>query len=241
MIALVVFTDGRWDVLRETILSAASNLVGPITRTTLVVDGDHQGDLKNLDEISTLLAAAFPRAINVTMRHRERLGFGGTIETAWRDVRYYPERFVFHLEDDFTFNRFIDLTTMVAVLDAEPNVVQLALRRQPWNDVERTAGGIVECWPDEYVERSHLTVGGGILPPVQPVAWLEHRLFFTTNPSLYRRSLCEIGWPTGESRTEEAFTQQLLADPDLRFAFWGSRDSGEAVRHIGEHRNGTGY
>ena len=83
--------------------------------------------------------------------------------------------------------------------------------------------------PDDFVE-----VG------VPNVRWLEHRRFFTTNPSLYRRSLCWTGWPDTD-HSEGAFTTQLLEDPELRFAYWGSRNSGEWCEHIGHERAGTGY
>ena len=51
-------------------------------------------------------------------------------------------------EDDFRLTRRIDLTAMVEVLNRTPNLAQLALRRQPWND-ERAAG---DCGgaPDDF-------------------------------------------------------------------------------------------
>ena len=48
-----------------------------------------------------------------------------------------------------------------------------ALRRQPWNDTEKAAGGVVEANPKAYTDR----VEGRI-------HWLEHRQFWTTNVSL---------------------------------------------------------
>jgi hypothetical protein len=62
-----------------------------------------------------------------------RQGFGGAIRFAWELVRWLPggDRFVLHLEDDFVFRRPVDLMAMAHVLDDEPHLVQLALRRQP--------------------------------------------------------------------------------------------------------------
>lgn len=237
-IAVAVFTDGRWNCLAETIASAGENLSGPISRTFLVVDGDQ--DAGPIAESVVALGEAFPGAPVFTARHRERLGFGGTIARAWERLAGGPEQFVFHLEDDFTFRRPVDLNAMAEVLAHVPHLAQLALRRQPWNDAERAAGGIVEQWPDEYLEREYLGFSD--------CRWLEHRLCFTTNPSLYRRELCAVGWPT-EDHSEGVFTHRLLADglpwgiapEDVRFGYWGARDSGEWVHHEGDHRVGTGY
>jgi hypothetical protein len=70
--------------------------------------------------------------------------------------------------------------------------------------------------------------------------WLEHRRCFTTNPCLYRRSLCAAGWPD-ELDSEGLMTQRLNGDPANRFGYWGPRDDSPWVHHIGSHRVGTGY
>ena len=67
----------------------------------------------------------------------------------------------------------------------------------------------------------------------------RHRRFFTTNPSVYRASLCERGWPQ-EPHSEGVFTHRLLAD-GFDFAFWGGRFDPPAVTHIGAERTGRGY
>lgn len=159
------------------------------------------------------------------------LGFGGAIQAGWRRVLAETDvDFVFHLEADFTFNRPAPVHEMAAVLRARPHLVQLALRRQPWNEAEKAAGGIVEMHPEDYEECE-----------LNGWSWLEHSRNFTTNPSLYPRRVCEYGWPDGE-QSEGRFGIHLLErHPELRFAYWGSRDSGEAVAHIGDVRAGKGY
>jgi hypothetical protein len=220
VIVLLVMTDGRRDCVARTLSSAIANLEGPITRVVIhddSADPDHRAWLQR----------AAPDA-EVVWHYAGRQGFGGAIRNAWKHVAAGPERFVFHLEDDFTFNGPVDLAAMAEVLDDEPHLVQLALRRQPWNDAELAAGGIVEQHPTDYIEA---TDHAGR-------SWLEHRRFFTTNPSLYRRALCASSWPEG-AESEGRFTHQLLADPEV--GFWGARDSGEAVTHIGDQRAGVGY
>lgn len=220
MIALLVVTDGRHEFLRETIASARDALNGPITTRVMFDDtGDEQYRAQLRDEYAEFVHIGAPT----------RRGFGGAINRAWATLRRCEARFVFHLEQDFTFNRPVDLDAMARVLDQHPYLVQLALRRQPIVPTEIEAGGVVECWPDEFTECEH-----------GDDQWLEHRLFFTTNPSLYRAGLCDFGWPLVE-RSEEEFTAQQLRNPDARFGYWGARESGEAVHHIGAERVGTGY
>jgi hypothetical protein len=228
MIALLVITDGRRDCIRQTIPSALAMLEGPVTRRVLY---DDSGDLEH----RYWLADQFP-TFELIWHPDGRQGFGGAIRTAWEHVARGGERYVFHLEDDFTFNRPVPLAGLTQILQAFPHVVQVALRRQPWNEHERQAGGVVEQHPDAYDERW-----------LGKYAWLEHRQFFTTNPCLYRRTLCHTNWPEG-GNSEGHFTHQLLRDgsPEVdgehvRFAFWGARDSGEAVTHIGHQRVGVGY
>lgn len=227
-IALLVMTDGRDDLLARTLASANSALVGPLSR---LVIHDDTGDLVHRGHLREILHDAHLKHPSCeVIGGPDRRGFGGAYANAWTYMAGLDVDFVFGLEDDFTFNRLVDLAAMAGVLDEHPNLVQLALRRQPWNAEERAAGGIVEQHPDDYTDRADR----------HGHEWLEHRKFFTTNPSLYRRSLCERGWPQVEF-SEGTFTHQLLADPAVKFAFWGARGSGEAVTHIGVERAGVGY
>lgn len=229
MICLLVITDGRKDCIREAIPSALAMLEGPITRRVLY---DDSGDLEHRQ----WLADQFP-TFELIWHPDGRQGFGGAIRTAWTHLTHGGERYIWHAEDDFTYNRPVPLNGLVQILQAFPHIVQVALRRQPWNDHERLAGGIVEQHPSAYEEHA-----------LGKYAWLEHRQFFTTNPSLYRRTLAVANeWPEG-GESEGHFTHHLLrhGSPEVdgeavRFAYWGSRDSGEAVTHIGHERVGVGY
>lgn len=229
MFRVQVFTDGRRDCIERTISSAGDMLNGPITERVI---HDDSGDPAN----RAWLEARFPDW--QVIGGAQRSGFDGAIIRAWAEIADRSLAWwVFHLEDDFIFRREVDLIAMAGVLAMQPHLVQMALRRQPVAPAEIAAGGVVECFPDEYAERSDQL--GNV--------WLEHRLFFTTNPSVYSTDLCRLGWPFGE-HSEARFTARLLRDgysdatPDaVRFGYWGSRDSGEAVEHIGAHRVGTRY
>lgn len=224
-ITLMVVTDGRWKCLEATLESLFQLVLttggGDIFDHWLIVDDST--DLKHAEVIDDCYS--FDQHI---ANPGPKWGFAGAIQMGWAAL---PEEtdYVFHLEDDFVFQRPLNLRAMADVLDHHPYLVQMALRRQAWNATEIEAGGVIECHPQEYVSRAH-----------ELHYWLEHRLFFTTNPSLYRRELTALGWPSGP-QSEGRFTQLALQNSEERFAYWGKREDPPYVEHIGEQRVGEGY
>lgn len=228
-VAVLVITDGRDDYLAPTLHSAMASLVGPVTEWWMY---DDTGD----DGYRAHLGRRWP-----TFEHfnaGERQGFGGAIRAAWAHLaKHSAADYVFHLEADFRFRRRVDLGQMAEVLAERPHLAQMALVRQAWNDEEAAAGGVLERAREAFTPCTDYAAR----------AWLEHRLFWTTNPSLYRRSLLDVGWPDG-AQSEGRFGLQLLeggtpeAEPsDVRFGYWGRLDDGPWVEHIGRSRVGTGY
>ncbi len=221
MITLLVMTDGRDDCLRHSV-PTLQRLHGPVTRRVI---HDDTGD----PDHHKRLADWFPDwDIIATVR---RSGFGGAYRHAQEWLAHATaEPFIFSTEDDFQITRDVDLVAAADVLTRQPYLAQLALRRQPWNDVERAAGGIVESRATDYVDRAD----------DQGREWLEHRLFWTTNPSLYPRRILDHPWPT-VPQSEGIFSLRLFTDPAIRCGFWGARQSGEWCHHIGHERVGHGY
>jgi hypothetical protein len=228
-VALLVITDGRDAHLAATLASAGQHLHGPITERFMFDDTGHP-------DHRFRLADTYPTF--TVLGDGPRRGFGGALRAAWEHLHTHSRAgLVLHLEADFTFNRPVDLDAMTEVLVHHPELVQMALRRQAWSPAEHAAGGVVEQNPTAYTD--HCDPAGR--------RWLEHRLFFTTNPCLYRISLCATGWPHG-GQSEGVFTHRLLAQgsPEipgqwLRFAYWGARTDPPWVTHIGHERVGTGY
>jgi len=225
-VALLVITDGRDGLIHETIASAEEHLHGPRFAHKIIYDDS--GNMRNRQALTKRY-----RDWTVCWHPSGRQGFGGAIRAAWSHVRATNANFVFHLEDDFTFNRDINMHEMINLLTAYPYIVQVALRRQPWNSEEIAAGGVVELHPEDFKDMQDDELG---------LHWLEHTRFFTTNPCMYRADLIDLcEWPTGRE-SEGRFTMAIRARfPDMRFAYWGSRESGEWVRHNGVARAGTGY
>lgn len=156
------------------------------------------------------------------------LGFAGAIQAGWTQAIETGADYVFHHEADFLFLSPVPVEQMAYVLKARPHLVQMALKRQPVNEREKEAGGIVEADPKDF--RQH-TLEGHV--------WTEHRKFFTTNPSLYPMALCHLGWPQGPE-SEGHFWLKLAPDLAVRSAFWGAKFAPPMVTHIGE-RVGVGY
>jgi hypothetical protein len=227
-VALVVMTDGRGEYLTRTLTSFERLVTGPITSRIIHDDSADPA-------YAAWLKTTFSQYTIVSTPARS--GFNGAMQSAWTYLdQFATEPYVFHLEDDFLFTRPVDLVAMVQVLQTFPHLAQMALRRQPWNDAEREAGGVVEQNPEAYTERSMLGH-----------KWLEHRQFWTTNPSIYPRMMCGWSWPDG-AHSEGVFTQRLLAAglPEplagaVRFGYWGNRTDAPWVEHIGHERIGHGY
>ena len=220
-VTLIVMTDGRRDCIAQ---AAASwrMLRGDITQRIIHDDsGDPgyadwlTGTFDDFDVFST----------------GTRSGFAGAYRSAWQLLRTGATNpWIFSTEDDFVFTRRVDLARMIDVMNRRP-LAQMALRRQPWNDAEIAAGGIVEQHPADYTDWRH-----------EDAAWLEHRRFFTTNPHLVsRRFIDGHEWPDG-AQSEGRFGVDLFAaEPETRCGFWGARGDGPWVQHVGTDRVGTGY
>lgn len=190
--------------------------------------GDGRDDYHERSWESAKQHLTWDEVVTVDDRHHQ-LGFCGAIQHGWDQVIDTGCDYVLHLELDFTFHKTVPVGRMCEVLGRHPELAQLVLKRQAWNDQERAAGGIIEQHPGDYTERYE---NGDV--------WTEHRRFWSTNPCVYPARLCRLGWPQ-ESESEGKFTHRLLRDPHLRFAFWGAKHDPPLVEHIGTTRHGNGY
>jgi hypothetical protein len=223
-----VMTDGRMPLLGQAVPSLA-NLHGPITRRVI---HDDSGDRTYRRQLHTY----FPDWEIIGAA--ERLGFAG----AYRAARSWladetDEEFIFSTEDDFVIQRPLDLAPLCYVLNGNPGLLQLAAKRQPCNPLEEAAGGVIEQRPAEYIG-----YGNGV------THWLEHRLYWTTNPHLTHRDTLKAEWPNVPN-SEGMFTHALLRDglgdvdgADIRFGIIGRRSDQPLALHIGtDQRIGHTY
>lgn len=158
----------------------------------------------------------------------ERAGYGGAMASAWSAAAATGCPLVFWLEEDFVLGD-VPLAGMAALLEARGEVAQVVLKRQAWYPRELRAGGLIEGTPGDFVDVS------------DPVPHVEHRAFFSVNPTLFRAELLARPWlPVAGS--EKRYGDDLLADqPHRVFALWGAAADPPAVEHVGADRTGYGY
>lgn len=216
-ISLLVFTDGRGTCLVETLRSFGERVHGKIAARILIDDSGDEKYARWLDD-------TFP--FFTIVHHSARRGFSGAIQSGWDQLP--PCEYVFHLEDDFTFNRDVELADLVHLLRTHPDLAQVCLKRQAWSPMEREAGGFVEMYPDAYTDEE----AGGL-------AWLENTRCFSTNPCLYAYALTRRGW-SQERESEGKMTIQLR-EAGYKFALLGKRTDPPWVTHTGAQRVGMGY
>ena len=221
-VTLLVLTDGRGPYLERTLASFEQQIQDAhLVRDRIIINDCLDPTYGEwIDRNYT-----FDRHIHSITTKR---GFAGAIDAGWRTITQrgaHKQHYIFHLEDDFVFERPVNLSDLVEVMEQNRHLVQMAFRQQqPWNDQE-----IVEMWPKEY--RDTLDDRGR--------TWLEHRLFFTTNPCIYPVRTVLYRWPQ-EVGSAAVFTARLLAADWHYSAFWGRRSDEPWVTRIGAARVGTG-
>lgn len=220
-VTLVIHTDGRREYLERSVASLLANVKGPFVKKVFY---DDSGDPAYKDWLNRTYGDLGIGAVGP----EERLGYGGSMAAMWRYIekRCWSD-YVFLSEDDFIYDRPVDLVPMIEALKADPKLAQIALLRGPAFAREYEAGGIIEQHPDRYTTvraNGHSRV--------------EHLECFTTNPCLFRRSLVwDQHWPH-TPHSEQVFTKALTTK-GYRFAYWG--DGTPWLTHIGAERVGTGY
>jgi len=145
-----------------------------------------------------------------------RDGLAANLARGWAQLP--DEGWVLHVEEDFVLSD-APVDDMAAALTDRPDVANMVLLRQPWNDAEKRAGSVLNVRPQEYAERD---------------TWLEHSLGFWLNPCVYRASLAhEL-----TAGVEADLTAQCRVR-GMTFGYWGGMDDEPRCRHIG-HEGGMG-
>jgi hypothetical protein len=157
--------------------------------------------------------------INKMILNGSRLGIEGSVQEAWRNV---PDKcdFIWHQENDFTYNEEIDLSVFIKVL-SNRHIFQVALLRQAWYENEIEKGGIFKANHSIFRNANY-----------KGVDLVLHRGFFTHNPSLYRKSIINSEFP---NYNEYSFVKHLLSnDSNGWCSYYGKTSDGPRVTHIGE-------
>lgn len=210
----------RWSYLQRSLPSLVEHVTGPIVQRRIYSDWapDHRAELAGL-------AAEHGFTVVGPDRH---VGYAAAMQLLWSYIdRRATGEYILSVEDDFLYERDVDLVPMIETLEEHPELQQLALLRGPVFPREIEAGGVLPTMKSEPVLRNH-----------RPFPYLEHRDHFTANPSLFRRRLVQTPWPTGEN-TERRFGDLVLRDASARFGYWGAGEPW--ISHIGEVRAASAY
>lgn len=210
-ISLVVITDGRQSCIEQTI-DRFNQVINYNFFEKLIINDS--GDRR----YHNFLVNRFPE-FNI-VSHEQRRGLAGAVQSAWSSVN--PEvDYVFHLEDDFLFNKSIDINHMAFLLRTNPQLVQMALVRASVNPPEEEVGGFVFQHLEDYSQKED---------------YFQHGRLFTLNPCLYPMSTVKMGWPDHGGESE--FTTKVHSiDKDYRFGFYGNIYDEPLVTHIGGRRS----
>jgi len=224
-VTVVVHTGGIPDAwpersayLRRSLASLNEQIAGPIIQRVIYSDWgpDFRAEL-------VTIASEFGFYVAGDGHH----GYTGSMQRLWAYLnRRAKGEYVFATEDDFLYPHPVDLEPMIETLAADPNLAQVALLRDAFYQDERETGGVLG-WPEPAFTKAG-TNGN---------TRLEHKLFWTANPSIFRKAITARPWPAGH-HSETLFGDALKRDA-FRFAFWG--DHVELTQHIGAVRAGVGY
>lgn len=179
----------------------------------------------------------------------EAQGFCKAVGECWREAAAARHPYVFWLEHDFAFDRYLNLLAMSEILSDRPTLAQMSLMRDAVNANEKRAGGLFEMHRASFKRHVHVSANAMSLARAQKKLdaqreilangiWHEHDLYFTTNPSLMRtKFMADNPWPGYDALCEGHFGIDLMR-AGFRFGVWG--DGTPDVRHI-SHRTGFGY
>lgn len=214
MLALLIFHDGRNDYLEQTLKSFTENVM-PIPEHSLIVN-DCEGML-GLD-----IAKFY--GVQKAIHTGGGCGIFGAVELAWKYVRdNWPEvEFIWHQENDFTYNQAIDVNSMQRVL-ANKHVMQVTLKRQAWYLHELKHGDFMRQL-NAHKPKCMLDYN------VNGVDVVTHREFFSNNPGLYR--IENMPEKYGSEYTIRDHLKKV--DPHWTCTFLGKLSDKPLVNHIGE-------
>jgi hypothetical protein len=219
-VGLVIITNGRRDCIEATVASLKERVKPAFTERLIC---DDSGDPK----FARWLQETFPDFVVYAHPH---LGHGPAVAFARRRAAQMGTPWVFFSEDDYEFNRPIDLEAIARQMIEHPSVAQMVIRRQGWFPSEIEAGGMIERFdPGLFTERSQ-----------NGTTWIEHRQFYSLNPHLTRRSfIAAHPWPA-RPNSEHHFGRALFSRPNVSAGIWGAKGDEPWARHFGE-RVGSGY
>jgi hypothetical protein len=210
--ALVVITDGR-PYLAETIASLEKYVHGDFAIRIIV---DDSGDSAYSDMLHDTYSPEY-----VVISHDTRSGLAQAVRTAWNAAIVAGASYIWHAEDDMVYTQHVYISAMQELLQANPKLAQLSLKRQPVNAQDIAAGGFMETHIEDFTDRD---------------GYVAHSTLFTFNPCLIPIDVAYLSLAANHDGLERGVTDTLLAQ-GWHFGVLGSKADAPLVDHIGHTRS----
>lgn len=212
-ICIIILNDGRNDYLEQTLKSLDENLIVPIGSEVYKILYDDMPEGRDEETISRI---ALEHKIDRVILSDKNNGIDQAVQNVWKEV---PEcDYVWHQENDFTYNEKIFVADMIRPLELNRMIGQVALQRQAWYDDEIEAGSMYKV---PYRSYRHGNIAG--------INLVFQDMFFTHNPCIYRYSSIAQVSPYNEL----AFAEYLKKKGIKTFAYLGKLTDAPKVHHIG--------
>lgn len=226
MLAWIVLTDGRKEFLEQSIPSFQNNLIGDFSYKIIL---DDSGDRN----YRAWLKDRFPE-FDLYISAEPKRGYTKAMRRFWHVVKETKADYVFHQEDDFLLKQQINCNDLISVLEANPHLTQMALRRQAWFENEIRDGGMLETLVKNGAKFEAKNKDG--------FTWLEQRTFWTCNPNIHPTWVEQkVEWPATKW-SEYNFSRAIYKkDRSYRGGIWGRWRAKPNLEHIGAYRKGSGY
>lgn len=231
----VVLLSHRKQEFLETALASIRTYATGVSKIIIVDDSGDREHHEWLDSLGICYSLTHPLGKNV--------GYLMAMNVVWEAARYQADLAgVGHAilwEEDFVLTAPVDFHRLASIMDHPSNarLAQLNLQRQSVYRVERRLG---------YME-SHNRRGYRLDQwATNGIAWVKRKKPFTTNPSMTRREVLAMDWPSREQADQvrggaEPAMSLMLEQAGWEFGWFGEWNT-PATRHVGTaHKTGVGY
>jgi hypothetical protein len=217
----VVWSTNRLEYLIPTLASHACNInFGDHTVYHMLID-DYPLGRRDWAVADVVQRYGFDEVV----LHPENLGITLNWTRLWQWIQSQDFDYVWHHEDDVVFNQAVNINELIALLESDPSLCQVNLKRNPWYEFE---------FHEPLVTADDQQFGN----------WLYncHTDYFWTMSSLYRADLTQHvgsilesqGCNLGEAPVMRYFLEQC----GMKMAVIKNLDGSPVVEHIGVYSQG---
>jgi len=219
-ITILFFTTSRYEYLIPMLKSFHENVnFGDMEVTKILID-----DYPLRRKVSVLERLVKEFNIDKLVLNETNLGYSSSWKKGW-DMISNDTDYIWHQEDDFTFNKKVNVFDMINTLETSPiELTQLVLKRQIWF----SKGDFIDKIENGKVGEQ-INFGNNKI--------VIHRYYFNSNPCIYPRWILDEDY---EHNPQEHLTVAHLNKkyPNKYSAMYGGALDEPFIEHIGEYNQG---